>query len=74
MKEFTKGQRAKLADLTSFTTIEASVNINFTTLNTVDISCFGVDINDQLSDDRYFIFYNGSSRIVVESWADVYLF
>lgn len=25
---------------------------------TLDFSCFGVDAQDRLSDDRYFIFYN----------------
>lgn len=58
MKEFVKGQRIKLADLTSVTTIEVSIKINFTNLKTLDYSCFGVDANNQLSDDRYFIFYN----------------
>lgn len=58
MKEFIKGQRAKLADLTPITTIEVSIQINFTTPKKFDCSCFGVDDNDQLSDDRYFIFYN----------------
>lgn len=58
MKEFVKGQKAKLADLTTMTTIEASIQINFTSPKTFDCSCFGVDENNQLSDDHYFIFYN----------------
>ena len=55
MKEFIKGQRAKLADFTPITTIEVSIQIIFTTPKKFDCSCFGVDNNDQLSDDRYFI-------------------
>jgi len=58
MKEFVKGQRIKLANLTPITTIEVSIKINFNTFKTFDFCCFGVDANDQLSDDRYFIFYN----------------
>jgi tellurite resistance protein TerA len=58
MSNFTKGQRAKLADLTSETVLEMGVQLTFGTPCTVDISCFGVDANGQLSDDRYLIFYN----------------
>ncbi|NJN68480.1 MAG: hypothetical protein HC884_18095 [Chloroflexaceae bacterium] len=58
MKEFIRGQKSKLADLTPQTTIEVGVQFGFQTSQTVDISCFGVDANNQLSDDRYFVFYN----------------
>lgn len=58
MKKFIRGQRAKLADLTPSTAIEVAIKINFTTPKEFDCSCFGVADNNQLSDDRYFIFYN----------------
>lgn len=58
MKEFIRGQKAKLADLTPQTAIEVGVQVGFQTPQDADISCFGVDENNQLSDDRYFVFYN----------------
>ena len=58
MGEFTKGQRAKLGDLTAETVLEVGVQLTFGAPCTVDISCFGVDANGQLTDDRYLIFYN----------------
>ncbi|MGB0386467.1 MAG: VWA domain-containing protein [Ardenticatenaceae bacterium] len=61
MKQFIKGQKAKLASLTGLMTFEVGVQLTFASPQAVDISCFGVDIDDQLSDDRYFIFYNQPS-------------
>lgn len=58
MKEFTRGQKSKLADLTPATKLQVGLNIEAAGSIPFDISCFGVDANDKLSDDRYFIFYN----------------
>lgn len=58
MKTFIKGQKSKLADITQSTAIEVSLNISFPVQKVIDYGCFGVDKNNKLSNDRYFIFYN----------------
>ncbi len=58
MREIIKGQKAKLADITSTMQFEVGLSVSFTSPNVADISCFGLDSNSTLSDDRYFIFYN----------------
>lgn len=58
MKEFVKGQKAKLADITPANSLEIGIQLGFQASLVVDISCFGVDEQSKLSDDRYFIFYN----------------
>lgn len=52
-----RGTRLRLSD--SFQ-LSAPLNIRISVDGTAeyDISCFGVDQNDKLSDDRYMIFYN----------------
>ena len=61
MKQFIKGQKAKLTSLTPQTTLEVGVQLTFATPQSVTISCFGLDIDDQLLDQQYFIFYNQPS-------------
>uniref|UniRef100_A0AAU3GUP6 TerD family protein n=1 Tax=Streptomyces sp. NBC_01401 TaxID=2903854 RepID=A0AAU3GUP6_9ACTN len=56
-REFQRGHKAKVSDLTSGTDLYVGVQIAGSGL-TFDISCFGLDANEQLSDDRYFIFFN----------------
>jgi stress response protein SCP2/uncharacterized protein (AIM24 family) len=56
-REFQRGHKAKISDLTSGTDLYVGVQIAAPGL-TFDISCFGLDANEQLSDDRYFIFFN----------------
>ena len=58
MKEFTKGQKSKLADLTSATDLTVGLDLQASGSPTFDISCFGVDADGKLSDDRYFVFFN----------------
>ncbi len=58
MKEFIRGQRGKLSDLTSSTTIYVGIGVLANNNCNFDVSCFGLDKNNQLSDDRYLIFYN----------------
>ena len=57
MNSFTRGQKGKLADLgvTSPLTIELDINAAGMAL---DVSCFGLDGAEQLSDERYMVFYN----------------
>ncbi|MFB6818508.1 TerD family protein [Streptomyces sp. NPDC056347] len=56
-REFQRGHKARISDLTSGTDLYVGVQIAGQGL-TFDISCFGLDAHEQLSDDRYFIFFN----------------
>ncbi len=56
MKEIIKGEKVKLENLDQ---IRLDIFIN--SHDTIDISCFGVNSEDKLSDDRYFVFYNQKS-------------
>lgn len=56
-REFQRGHKAKVSDLTAGTDLYVGVQIGGPGL-TFDISCFGLDANEQLSDDRYFVFFN----------------
>ena len=57
--ELIKGQKIKLEQLVSNMKLTLKSDIHFTKSNVeIDMCCFGVDKEDKLSDDRYFIFYN----------------
>ncbi|MEU8889685.1 TerD family protein [Streptomyces sp. NPDC048442] len=56
-RDFQRGHKAKISDLTAGTDLYVGVQIGAPGL-TFDISCFGLDANEQLTDDRYFIFFN----------------
>ncbi|MFF1377287.1 TerD family protein [Streptomyces sp. NPDC058308] len=56
-REFQRGHKAKISDLTPGTDLYVGVQISAPGL-TFDISCFGLDASERLSDDRYFIFFN----------------
>ncbi len=58
MKEFTRGQKSKIQDLTTSTDLTVSLDAQASGSPEFDISCFGVDADGKLSDDRYFVFYN----------------
>lgn len=55
-----KGQKVKLTDLTSEQQIQLTVSAKIKT-GEVDVTCFGVDANETLSDEQYFVFYNQTS-------------
>lgn len=57
MNNFARGQKGKLADLGAGTRFPVEVDINAPGMS-VDVSCFGLDASDRLSDDRYMVFYN----------------
>ncbi|WP_426175831.1 TerD family protein [Massilia sp. TWR1-2-2] len=57
MNEFSRGQKGKLADLGCNLPITVELDIAAGGMS-VDVSCFGVDSNDKLSDERYMVFYN----------------
>lgn len=61
MQTLSRGQKLKLADLTTETQLTLAVRADFPPGITADLSCFGVDAADQLKDDRYFVFYNQKS-------------
>ncbi|GGZ42817.1 hypothetical protein GCM10010387_41510 [Streptomyces inusitatus] len=56
-REFQRGHKARISDLTAGIDLYVGVQITAPGL-TFDISCFGLDADEQLSDDRYFIFFN----------------
>ncbi|WP_431774929.1 TerD family protein [Streptomyces cucumeris] len=56
-REFQRGHKAKISDLTAGRDLYIGVQIAGPGL-TFDISCFGLDADERLSDDRYFIFFN----------------
>ncbi|MYY11316.1 stress protein [Streptomyces sp. SID4919] len=56
-REFQRGHKARISDLTAGTDLYIGVQIAGPGLS-FDISCFGLDADDQLSDDQYFIFFN----------------
>ncbi|MFI8101963.1 TerD family protein [Streptomyces sp. NPDC086023] len=56
-REFQRGHKAKISDLTAGTDLYVGVQISGPGL-TFDISCFGLDADERLSDDRYFVFFN----------------
>ena len=57
MNQFSRGQKGKLADLGSGHVFNVDIEIAANGAS-VDVSCFGLDANDKLSDDRYMVFYN----------------
>lgn len=53
-----RGQKLKLSQLTSSQDLEIGINCQHSQGTPIDITCFGVDDNNKLTDDRYMIFYN----------------
>ncbi|MFJ4469055.1 TerD family protein [Streptomyces sp. NPDC089424] len=56
-REFQRGHKARISDLTTGTDLYVGVQISGPGLS-FDISCFGLDADERLSDDRYFVFFN----------------
>ncbi|RYZ64943.1 MAG: hypothetical protein EOP09_15100, partial [Proteobacteria bacterium] len=52
-----RGQRMKLSGISPQKQFIVGLNLGSSAL-TLDISCFGLDKDGKLSDDRYFVFYN----------------
>jgi tellurite resistance protein TerA len=61
MEQLARGQKKKLSDLTAATHLDIGVSVPALGSRVLDVSCFGLDAQDRLSDDRYFIFYNQKS-------------
>lgn len=58
MVTLVRGQKLKLSDITHSTTLYIGIFTDAPSNVVVDVSCFGIDAQNNLSDDRYFIFYN----------------
>ncbi|MFF2040975.1 TerD family protein [Kitasatospora sp. NPDC058170] len=56
-REIVKAARVRIADLTPGAELYLGVRLTAPDL-TFDISCFGLDAEERLSDDRYFVFFN----------------
>ncbi|MFJ9951843.1 TerD family protein [Kitasatospora sp. NPDC091207] len=56
-RELAKASRVRIADLTPGTDLYLGVRLSGPGL-VFDISCFGLDADQRLSDDRYFVFFN----------------
>ncbi|CAJ63119.1 MULTISPECIES: TerD family protein [Frankia] len=54
--QFSRGQKAQLSAVTQSTDLYVGIQINAP--GEWDVSCFGLDGDDRLSDDRYFVFFN----------------
>ncbi len=57
MQAFSRGQKGKLADAGVSGPFQAGITLSAAGL-TLDVSCFGLDSQGKLSDDRYMVFYN----------------
>ncbi len=57
MNIFSRGQKGKLADLGCTSPFKVSLELAAAGMS-VDVSCFGVDAAEKLSDERYMVFYN----------------
>ena len=57
MNQFSRGQKGKLSDLGLADSLTVTLDMN-TPGFSADISCFGLDSQGKLSDDRFMIFYN----------------
>jgi tellurite resistance protein TerA len=57
MNTFSRGQKGKLADLGVGSSFAVDLDVQASGF-AVDVSCFGLDSADKLSDDRYMVFYN----------------
>lgn len=57
MNVFSRGQKGKLADLGCNSPFTVGLELEAAGMS-IDVSCFGVDAADKLSDERYMVFYN----------------
>ncbi|RBP44600.1 tellurite resistance protein TerA [Roseimicrobium gellanilyticum] len=59
MKTLARGQKATISSLGGNpAALEVAVSLDLSQAGDVDVSCFGLDEQGKLSDERYFIFYN----------------
>lgn len=53
-----RGQKIRLSDVSKSPDLEVGIQINYTGSGHVRIACLGIDVDNRLSDNRYFIFCN----------------
>ncbi|WP_239335381.1 TerD family protein [Frankia sp. CiP3] len=79
VQQFSRGQKSQLSAITPGTDLYIGIALVAPGLSW-DVSCFGLDANDRLSDDRYFIFFNqpkspeGSIQLLGEQAGDTQSF
>lgn len=56
--QFTRGQKSKLSALTPSKDLTVRVFVPAPPQTEVDLSCFGLDANGKLAEEKFFIFYN----------------
>ncbi|MFC0709955.1 VWA domain-containing protein [Azorhizophilus paspali] len=56
MLELIQGQRLPLSSITTLNSVEVTFDIQGPL--TLDLACFGLDVQGKLSDDRYMVFFN----------------
>ena len=64
MQELTRGHKGKLSDIGIAEigdVIDIAIDVAARSAGALDVSCFGVDGDAKLSDDRYFVFFNQKS-------------
>jgi tellurite resistance protein TerA len=57
MTDFSRGQKGKLADMGCAGPFPVALTVAAQGMD-IDISCFGLDANGKLSDDRFMVFFN----------------
>ena len=60
MTDFSRGQKGKLADMGCAGAFPVAIAVAAQGMD-IDISCFGLDADSKLSDDRYMVFFNQKS-------------
>lgn len=58
MRELKRGQKSKLSDLGLGNCLRVGISIKGASGQIYDVSCFGVDAREKLSDEQYMVFYN----------------
>lgn len=61
MQNFVRGQRARINQICNATSFEVKIAVQSRRVPVFDFVCFGVDAREQLSDDRYMVFFNQRS-------------
>ncbi len=75
VQQFNRGQKSQLSAVTPGTDLYIGIALTAPGL-AWDVSCFGLDADDRLSDDRYFVFFNqpkspeGSVQLLGEQAGD----
>lgn len=59
--KFIKGQKIKIEQIVTDMKLTMSCDIGIGSGSEIDMCCLGIDKDEKLSDDRYFIFYNALS-------------